>query len=479
MFVFVTEVSIQKKEYKPYDADGCTQSGDKETKIYAVVKYALHNSGSDDFVAAAPNGFVGEASCHKPAIFKFLTLEGLIDGVTLSKYATCVVDDDLAGQDACSIASGATGMKIGAGKSYGRKNVVSVSFPIATGDFSNLKNYAADKILNLKLSVNPLISNGVAGEESVAKGSELTAQNWDSEDVLPTVVLFSAYTVKINALANPSDLYLNLAEVQLFHNNVQLPTYALNFILSSVYQGGGITTYSADKCNDGDLTTTFCNTGLDDSDPTLTITASEPFDKVVVYNRPDGQGSQRIQGATITTNMNGQSSSTLFPQSPNAVFTFLLTNSGLQYYSPPAPTHSPTPIGSSTIVITDLTGEKYINLGEVQLFNGATLLDRTALTFTLSSTYPGYPASLSNDGDLTNFCNSGLNDNNPSLTIISPTAFDSVKVYNRPDGAGTDRIKGAAIKLTVNGQTSTAYFPSSSSALYTFTVSSGTIQYST
>ena len=125
--VHITEVSVRKGVVKPYILeDGCPSStGASVTKYFAVVKYNILNSGDDNF--EPPSGYVGQADCQKPAIFKFLSLEGLIPSKQLSKYATCVVDDELAGQDACIYAQ-SPGMIIRKGKSYGLATEVYVKF---------------------------------------------------------------------------------------------------------------------------------------------------------------------------------------------------------------------------------------------------------------------------------------------------------------------------------------------------------------
>eukprot|EP01036_Dinobryon_divergens_P035591 gene35591-46156_t len=149
---------------------------------YAVVKYKIHNSG-DDFSPAF--AYKGEADCHKPAIFNFLHLEGLIPSVKLSRHATCVVDDELAdGEDACT-SSTSKGMTIRSGKSYGNTKAVSAKFTIADSDFATLYNAAATTQLDLKLSVNSLISPAVSGEVSVLKGSELGSADWFNPAVFP------------------------------------------------------------------------------------------------------------------------------------------------------------------------------------------------------------------------------------------------------------------------------------------------------
>ena len=66
-------------------------------------------------------------------------------------------------------------------------------------------------------------------------------------------------------------------------------------------------------------------------------------------------------------------------------------------------------------------------------------------------------------------------DANPTLTIISAAAFDAVKVFNRADGAGTDRINGATITAIVSGVSSSAQFPIAAAAQYLFSLSSGSL----
>eukprot|EP01036_Dinobryon_divergens_P026553 gene26553-35221_t len=82
----------------------------------------------------------------------------------------------------------------------------------------------------------------------------------------------------------------------------------------------------------------------------------------------------------------------------------------------------------NTIVIGQLVQpERYINFAEVQLFRANTQISPSLLNFTFSSTYPGYPAWLCNNGILNDICNSGAGDTNPTLVIRSPIAFDTVK----------------------------------------------------
>ena len=124
---------------------------------------------------------------------------------------------------------------------------------------------------------------------------------------------------------------IGLAEVQLFNNDIQLSTDSLTFTLSST---GGYCNCPASSCNDGSLDTDCHSLQNDDRDPTLTIVSTAAFDKVVVYNRKGNR--ERIEGATITVTVNGQSHANTFPNSPDAVFTFLFSSSGLQMYVPSA-----------------------------------------------------------------------------------------------------------------------------------------------
>ena len=158
---------------------------------------------------------------------------------------------------------------------------------------------------------------------------------------------------------------------------------------------------------------------------------------------------------------------TTFPFSPYAVFTFVLSSSELQLrtFAPTfVPTSSPTvftPTSTPTttedafnVVINNLViGDRYLNLAEVQLFDNNVQIPRESLAFTLSSTYQNEEASHCNDGITSNHCVSGW-EPNPSLTIVSAAAFDTVVVYNRNDDCYVcrTRIEGATITVTVNGQ---------------------------
>lgn len=395
------------------------------------------------------------------------------------------MDDELAGQDVCATAK-STGMKIRAGKSYGRASVKSVKFPLTDSQFSTFYAYDSAKPLDLKLSVNPLISIGVAGEVTVARGSELLAQDWQDPTVFPTVVLYLAPTIVINNLQVSqtfNDKYIDLREVQLYRNNVLINPGTLQLTLSSTYAGQDEiygTDYSASNCFDNTFTH-ICHSGINNPNPTLTVISPQLFDKVVVYNRVDHGAGERIEGATITATVNGQSKSALFPQTPDEVFTFTYSySSGLQLYLSPTngPTLAPTvAVTGFSVVINNLQpsksyNDKYINLREVKLFNNNVQLDPSSLTVTLSGTYPGYPASNCNDADLSTICNSDGPD--PNLTIVASAVFDKVVVYNRV-GAGDDRIEGATITTTVNGQSASTTFPGSNDLVFTFTLSAGTL----
>ena len=125
----------------------------------------------------------------------------------------------------------------------------------------------------------------------------------------------------------------------------------------------------------------------------------------------------------------------------------------------------------NTVVIGQLVqAERYINFAEVQLFRANTQISPSLLNFTFSSTYPGYPAWLCNNGILNDICNSGAGDTNPTLVIRSPVAFDRVKIYNRNDSCGP-RIDNATITLNLIGQAPVSRrFPSVTKSIYTFVI---------
>ena len=101
-------------------------------------------------------------------------------------------------------------------------------------------------------------------------------------------------------IRNQAGKLINLAEVQLYNAGVQIPATQLIFKLSSTYS-----TYSASNCNDGNLNN-FCHSHTTDlNGPTLTITATLPFDLIVVTNRQDSCCRDWIVGATITVTQGG------------------------------------------------------------------------------------------------------------------------------------------------------------------------------
>ena len=97
------------------------------------------------------------------------------------------------------------------------------------------------------------------------------------------------------------------------------------------------------------------HSGFSDSSPSLTIISADVFDKVVIYNRADGNKcTDRIEGATITYTINGQSSSTVFPQSDNSVYTFVVVSSTGALELAHAPTYASTlaPTADTTVAPT-------------------------------------------------------------------------------------------------------------------------------
>ena len=141
-----------------------------------------------------------------------------------------------------------------------------------------------------------------------------------------------------------------------------------------------------------------------------------------------------------------------------------------------APTVAPTSINTVLINYPSSTTSRHLNLAEVVLFNNNVQLESSLLTFTFSSTYDStlYPASKCNNGvvnEASDMCISN-SETNPSLTIVSPTVFNKVVVYNTL-GGGQDRIGGASITATINGVlAATQSFPPTTTAadlVFTFT----------
>jgi hypothetical protein len=135
----------------------------------------------------------------------------------------------------------------------------------------------------------------------------------------------------------------------------------------------------------------------------------------------------------------------------------------------------------SKLVINNVVHhQRIINLAEVKLFRSGNQILNHLLTFTLSSTHSvDYVASNCNDGSvLSNSCHTGRGDPDPTLTIVSNIVFDKVVVYNRNECP--DRIKGATITATINGQSKATTFPSTSAAadsVFTFVLTSAGLQY--
>jgi hypothetical protein len=129
----------------------------------------------------------------------------------------------------------------------------------------------------------------------------------------------------------------------------------------------------------------------------------------------------------------------------------------------------------NNLVIQPVDSQRAINLLEVQLFNNNVQIDRNLLTFRLSSEKDSttFPTSNCNDGIVFGgaqyICHSGY-ETNPTLTIVSPQAFDKVVVYNRLDCCPS-RINGATI-TAINYQVSKSTTFPGTYTVYTFLVSS-------
>jgi hypothetical protein len=162
-------------------------------------------------------------------------------------------------------------------------------------------------------------------------------------------------------------LFIQLSEVELFFNNAQLPSDSLTFSFSSQLPNEGAVSWSVTNCNDGILTN-GCHSGYADafsnSGPALTITSTSAFDKVVVYNLYSQNCWDRINGATITSTIDGSQSSALFPLAAVAQYTFSLSSGSLIYStdkpSTAAPTAEPSNAAPSTVVIALPSGSSII-----------------------------------------------------------------------------------------------------------------------
>jgi len=201
--------------------------------------------------------------------------------------------------------------------------------------------YSPDAIFYFVLSSSSLDLRAPTAALTRAPSSTLTPSYFPTAistlvpSTIPTIAMTvsptSPFSIVINNLVTIDDslnyLAINLAEVQLFKNNVQVTRDKLTFTLSTEHGNGA---FPARNCNDGDIGT-ICHSGwgLPDPSPYLIIVSTASFDKVVVYNRGDCC-QMRIEGATIAATSDGISKSTIFPFSPSAVFTFVLSSSGLQ-----------------------------------------------------------------------------------------------------------------------------------------------------
>jgi len=189
--IHIKEISIQKGSVKPFLPNGCEDpaGGAAYSQFYAAVKYSIKNSAANDFIP--PPGYNGHAECaQKPAVYKFLQLDGLLssgDTIIPLKYATCVVDDVAAGSDACGVAQ--TGMIIGSGRSFGVSQDLIVKFLLTQNQLSELLSTDPNKILNVQLSVNPLIAGGAPFTAYVKLENKLTDANLLSPTVFPPPVI--------------------------------------------------------------------------------------------------------------------------------------------------------------------------------------------------------------------------------------------------------------------------------------------------
>jgi hypothetical protein len=195
--VNIKEIAIRKRSLQPFLPNGCVDpdGGAAITQYYATVKYSITNSGSSDFTPSP--AYDGFAECSpKPAVYKFLQLSGLLssgDTTIPLMYITCVVDDIAAGGNACGAAQ--SGMVIGYGRSFGMSQELTAKFFLTQSQFSALLSTNPDQILDVKLSVNPLIADGSPGTASLKLGGKLNNADWLAANVFPPpVVIYSDST---------------------------------------------------------------------------------------------------------------------------------------------------------------------------------------------------------------------------------------------------------------------------------------------
>ena len=208
--VKIQSISIGKNgECNSFDSQGRFISRSDEI-ISITVKYSLSNNGSLDFSPLKSS--VGMDSSGNPAIKEFMILEGFPGG-TLKTHATCVVDDSFIedGSDACGKA-----MVIKKGESYGVTQDISVKFPLSESAIEHMhRGYISNSeyiLLNIKLSVNKLISEGSADVVSLVLQKSLWGSNgvYHSPVFIYTAPTSSEYTCDLTmyTIKKPSQITL-------------------------------------------------------------------------------------------------------------------------------------------------------------------------------------------------------------------------------------------------------------------------------
>jgi hypothetical protein len=229
------------------------------------------------------------------------------------------------------------------------------------------------------------------------------------------------------------------------------PTGAPTFF-SDAYVGYYLAEYASGPSSDISFSTLSAAQTACRANPTCNGITKEPTNNNIYSLR---------KGTTLFASSTGETS-WLYQRSGGQASPILIAS----------PTGAPT-IAAYYVVIDKVVDSSHdINLGEVQLFNNGSPIPRDQLTFTLNGQYNNYPASLCNDGNIYNFCNSAHSD--PALTIVSTMPFDKVVVYNRNDCC-QHRIVGATITVGINGQLKATTFPSAT-AVYTFAVYPSALQ---
>ena len=135
-------------------------------------------------------------------------------------------------------------------------------------------------------------------------------------------------------------------------------------------------------------------------------------------------------------------------------------------------THLAGIAGVATITTVDfIVTNQWLNLAEVWLFYQGIQVNPSSLTFTLSSTYPGLPAELCNDGNINTICHS-LQDPVATLTIqtSAPIPVDEITLVTRQDCC-QDRADGATV-MAYNGAAMQwqTIVPSYAARWYTFQI---------